>query len=220
MPRAPAVCSTPFRSTWTPARSWACPDRRGPARRRWPWRSSVCCPMTRRCPARSASAAATSRTLPAREREALRGAEMGIVFQESALALNPVLTVGSQIGDVVRAHTRCDRSQVRERTFAAMHEVGLTEDTQRIYDAYPARAERRSTSAHSDRPGDRLPPVVRRRRRTHGVARRARARRHLQLIRVSTNSTARRFSSSATAPTSSRHSPTGRSSWIADASWT
>jgi peptide/nickel transport system ATP-binding protein len=62
---------------------------------------------------------------------------MGIVFQESALALNPVLTVGAQIADVVRAHARCTRTQARERTFAAMHEVGLTEDTQRIYEAYP-----------------------------------------------------------------------------------
>jgi ABC-type microcin C transport system duplicated ATPase subunit YejF len=62
---------------------------------------------------------------------------MGIIFQESALALNPVLTVGSQIGDVVRAHMRCNRKDVRERTFAVMHEVGLTDDTQRIYEAYP-----------------------------------------------------------------------------------
>jgi len=76
-------------------------------------------------------------TLPAREREALRGTAMGIVFQESALALNPVLTVGAQIGEVVRAHTRCDRHERRARTLAAMHEVGLSDDTQRIYEAYP-----------------------------------------------------------------------------------
>jgi peptide/nickel transport system ATP-binding protein len=72
-----------------------------------------------------------------RARSAIRGAEMGIVFQESALALNPVLTVGAHIGDVVRAHTRCDRQDTRERVIAVMHDVGLTEDTARIYDAYP-----------------------------------------------------------------------------------
>lgn len=76
-------------------------------------------------------------SLPTRDREAVRGSQMGIVFQESALALNPVLTVGAQIGDVVRAHSRCTRTEVRERVFATMHEVGLTEDTQRIYDSYP-----------------------------------------------------------------------------------
>ena len=76
-------------------------------------------------------------TLAAREREALRGTAMGIVFQESALALNPVLTVGAQIGEVVRAHTRCNRRERRARTLAAMHEVGLSDNTQRIFDAYP-----------------------------------------------------------------------------------
>jgi ABC-type glutathione transport system ATPase component len=72
-----------------------------------------------------------------RARSAIRGAEIGIVFQESALALNPLLTVGAQIGDVVRAHTRSDRQETRGRVLAAMQEVGLTEDTTRIYEAYP-----------------------------------------------------------------------------------
>jgi ABC-type glutathione transport system ATPase component len=76
-------------------------------------------------------------SLDARARDAIRGAQMSIVFQESALALNPVITVGAQIGDVVRAHARLDRAETRGRVLAAMHDVGLTEDTARIYDAYP-----------------------------------------------------------------------------------
>lgn len=75
--------------------------------------------------------------LDERARAAMRGREIGIVFQESALALNPVLTVGAQIGDVVRAHARCSRQDTRERVLAAMHDVGLTDDTARIHDAYP-----------------------------------------------------------------------------------
>ena len=75
--------------------------------------------------------------LDERTRDEIRGAQIGIVFQESALALNPVLTVGAQIGDVVRAHTRCDRHETRERVRAAMHDVGLSEQTARICDAYP-----------------------------------------------------------------------------------
>jgi ABC-type glutathione transport system ATPase component len=75
--------------------------------------------------------------LDERGRDAIRGPGMGIVFQESALALNPVLTVGAQIGDVVRAHTRCDRHETRQRVLAAMHDVGLSEQSARIYDAYP-----------------------------------------------------------------------------------
>ena len=75
--------------------------------------------------------------LDERARSTIRGAEMSMVFQESALALNPVQTVGAQIGDVVRAHTRCDRHESRDRAIAAMHDVGLTADTARIHDAYP-----------------------------------------------------------------------------------
>jgi peptide/nickel transport system ATP-binding protein len=76
-------------------------------------------------------------SLDERERSAIRGADIGIVFQESALALNPVLSVGGQIADVVRAHTRCNRRDARERALAAMRDVGLSEDTARIYDACP-----------------------------------------------------------------------------------
>jgi peptide/nickel transport system ATP-binding protein len=75
--------------------------------------------------------------LDERARGKIRGAEMGIVFQESAIALNPVLTVGAQIGDVVRAHTRSNRRQTRDLVLTAMRDVGLTDDTARIYDAYP-----------------------------------------------------------------------------------
>jgi peptide/nickel transport system ATP-binding protein len=75
--------------------------------------------------------------LDERARGKIRGAEIGIVFQESAIALNPVLTVGAQIGDVVRAHTRSNRRQTRDLVLTAMRDVGLTDDTARIYDAYP-----------------------------------------------------------------------------------
>jgi len=74
-------------------------------------------------------------SLGERARSAMRGAGIGIVFQESALALNPMLSVGAQIGDVVRAHTRCNRREAKERVLAAMHDVGLRDDTARIYDA-------------------------------------------------------------------------------------
>jgi peptide/nickel transport system ATP-binding protein len=62
---------------------------------------------------------------------------MGIVFQESALALNPVLTVGAQIGHVIRAHVRGNRQETRARVLAVMNDVGLSEDADRIYSAYP-----------------------------------------------------------------------------------
>jgi len=69
--------------------------------------------------------------------EAVRGAQIGLVFQESALALNPVLTVGSQIADVVRAHERCSRAQATERARAALTEVGFGYERSRVFGAYP-----------------------------------------------------------------------------------
>jgi len=72
-----------------------------------------------------------------RELSTLRGTSVGIIFQESALALNPLMTVGAQIAEVVRAHERCDRATARSRAVNALREVTLDVDDARIYDSYP-----------------------------------------------------------------------------------
>jgi len=72
-----------------------------------------------------------------RELSALRGTNVGIIFQESALALNPLMTVGAQIAEVVRAHERCDRATARSRAVNALREVALDPGDARIYDSYP-----------------------------------------------------------------------------------
>jgi peptide/nickel transport system ATP-binding protein len=72
-----------------------------------------------------------------RELSTLRGTSVGIIYQESALALNPLMTVGAQIAEVVRAHERCDRATARSRAVNAMREVALDVDDGRIYDSYP-----------------------------------------------------------------------------------
>jgi len=68
---------------------------------------------------------------------AIRGAEIGLVFQESALALNPLLTVGAQIAEVVRAHEHCRRAEAFERARAIMADVGFGDEGSRIFAAYP-----------------------------------------------------------------------------------
>lgn len=65
----------------------------------------------------------------------VRGAEASIVFQEPALALNPVMRVGDQIAEVARAHTKGNRSSWRRKAESAFAEVRL--DAARIYSAYP-----------------------------------------------------------------------------------
>ncbi|HEX7287592.1 MAG TPA: ABC transporter ATP-binding protein [Candidatus Angelobacter sp.] len=66
----------------------------------------------------------------------IRGAGIALISQEPALALNPVLPIGRQIGDVLRAHESVNRRQERDRVAGALREVGLTEP-ERIMRAYP-----------------------------------------------------------------------------------
>jgi len=67
---------------------------------------------------------------------AIRGAEISFVFQEPGIALNPVLRVGDQIAEVVRAHGGSSRRRCREQAVAALDLVGLGSPP-RLYDAYP-----------------------------------------------------------------------------------
>ena len=49
--------------------------------------------------------------LPEEQMQALRGHEISMIFQEPMTALNPVLTVGTQMIDVLRRHRRLTRRQ-------------------------------------------------------------------------------------------------------------
>ncbi len=58
------------------------------------------------------------------------------VFQDPALALNPVRRVGSQVAEVLAAHRAQSRRRSREDALAILGDVGLPEPA-RLYDAYP-----------------------------------------------------------------------------------
>ena len=74
--------------------------------------------------------------LPDRDLASLRGAEIGIVFQEPQTALNPVRTVGRQISDPLAIHERMSRRERRARAVADAERVRLP-DAGRIVDRYP-----------------------------------------------------------------------------------
>lgn len=65
----------------------------------------------------------------------LRGAEVAIIFQDSAV-LNPVMRVGNQVIEVLRAHSPCNLRQAREKVRGLFTSIGLL-DFDRICNAYP-----------------------------------------------------------------------------------
>jgi peptide/nickel transport system ATP-binding protein len=75
------------------------------------------------------------RATPARLR-ALRGTRMAMIFQEPMTALNPVLTIGDQIDEVLRIHTDLVPRERRAKVVEVMGAMRLPEP-ERLYDSYP-----------------------------------------------------------------------------------
>ena len=66
----------------------------------------------------------------------LRGARMGMVFQEPMTALNPLHTIGRQIAEPLRLHRRISASAARAEALRLLERVQLPQAAQRL-DAYP-----------------------------------------------------------------------------------
>jgi peptide/nickel transport system ATP-binding protein len=73
---------------------------------------------------------------PQKRLQALRATSMAMVFQEPMTALNPVVTVGQQIDEVLKAHTTMGARERRRRILAMMEEVHLP-NIERVYRSYP-----------------------------------------------------------------------------------
>ena len=66
----------------------------------------------------------------------IRGNEMAMVFQEPMTSLNPVFTVGNQIGEAARIHLGLSRRAARERATELLDLVGIPDAHRRVKD-YP-----------------------------------------------------------------------------------
>jgi len=72
---------------------------------------------------------------PRRMRQ-VRGGEISMIFQEPMTSLNPVLTVGFQIGEALREHQRLGRRAARAATIELLSIVGIPLPADRV-DVYP-----------------------------------------------------------------------------------
>jgi peptide/nickel transport system ATP-binding protein len=71
-----------------------------------------------------------------RQLREIRGADVALISQEPALALNPVLSLGTQLKDVLKAHTSLNRAQLEARCLDVLGKMGF-DDPGRIMRAYP-----------------------------------------------------------------------------------
>jgi len=75
-------------------------------------------------------------TLPEAEMRHVRGGQIAMIFQEPMTSLNPVFTVGQQIGEAVMLHQKVDQREARKRAIEMLRRVRIPEPEQRV-DSYP-----------------------------------------------------------------------------------
>lgn len=75
-------------------------------------------------------------TMSPRQLRRLRGSEIGMVFQEPMTSLNPSMTIGRQLDEPLRQHTKLDSASRRTRILEIMDRVGIPSPADRL-DDYP-----------------------------------------------------------------------------------
>jgi peptide/nickel transport system ATP-binding protein len=70
-----------------------------------------------------------------RDMRAIRGRDIGMIFQEPMTALSPVHTIGNQMAEAITLHEKVSRKEARDRSIEMLQRVGLPRPEERL-DAY------------------------------------------------------------------------------------
>lgn len=74
--------------------------------------------------------------LPEKELRKIRGAKIGMIFQDAGASLCPIRTIGAQIYESMSAHMDISRAEAQDRAFALFEKLHF-QDSRRIWDSYP-----------------------------------------------------------------------------------
>lgn len=63
--------------------------------------------------------------LPEKQMREIRGGKISMIFQDPMTSLNPVMTVGDQIAEVVLLHNKMSKAQAKKRAMEMLEQVGI-----------------------------------------------------------------------------------------------
>ena len=75
-------------------------------------------------------------SLPESQMQKIRGKQIAMIFQEPMSALNPVMTVGEQVAEVIRLHLGLKKDDIKKKVISLFEEVALKDPKER-YNWYP-----------------------------------------------------------------------------------
>jgi len=70
------------------------------------------------------------------QRRDLRGGRIAMVLQDPKYSLNPVMSIGAQISETLRAHQQVSKAEARAKVLQALEAVSI-DDPERVYGLYP-----------------------------------------------------------------------------------
>lgn len=74
--------------------------------------------------------------LKSSQRKGINGKRIGIIYQDAAQALNPLMRIGKQIGEVLEIHSPMNRKERKARVIGTMKAVNLL-NPEELYERYP-----------------------------------------------------------------------------------